>query len=97
LLNGKNAFAIQMSLSANPYRKLAKIMFYREVNMTEFTGCTPTREVLIDALEDAEWVLREFASRLDLPGRIRLQLLNAAERARPLIEAARSNGKLPPA
>jgi hypothetical protein len=45
------------------------------------------RSALCEALADAESELSEAGSRLDLPGDVRLRLLNAAHRAQALVEA----------
>ncbi|HEY0422024.1 MAG TPA: hypothetical protein VGC82_01725 [Rhodopila sp.] len=41
---------------------------------------------LLAALADAEWEMYELGSCLNIPGTLRLRLLQAAERARQLID-----------
>jgi hypothetical protein len=47
---------------------------------------------LLSGLADAEWEMHELGSRLDVPGKVRFQLLQAATRAQKLIDAAEVRG-----
>lgn len=47
---------------------------------------------LLAALADAEWEMYELGSCLNIPGTLRIRLLQAAERARQLIDPEEETG-----
>ena len=73
-----------MTARANVYYEK---LLYRKNNAME-----PDRAALWEALADAESELRKAGSRLDLPGDLRIRLLDAAHRAEVLIEAYERQG-----
>jgi len=56
--------------------------------MTEAAPHHPDQAEFLEGLTDAECEMHELGSRLDLPGGLRLRLLQAATRAQRLIDAA---------
>jgi hypothetical protein len=70
-------------------------LYHKKVIMPESVLYHPDQPDLLAALADAEWEMYELGSCLNIPGNVRLRLLQAATRAQQLIDRAHETDKMP--